>query len=146
MYTCIAWPWSSQEQLTDKCEEYTEAWETILGVPYKFGEEDPNKGLDCSGAIFHVFKKTGRPIPRTTSRKLFVLISDEPKHYEESVCGNLVWFTLSPSRPYGHVGMITNNPPSFWHAGSSTGVTTADIHPENYWEKHFKAVKNALLR
>ena len=37
----------------------------FLGVPYVFGGSDPATGLDCSGLVQLVFRRSGITLPRT---------------------------------------------------------------------------------
>lgn len=108
--------------------------------PYVWGGESVEEGgFDCSGAIFHVQKAIGKPVPRTTSRKYFILASGEEKHYSEAHCGDWIWWTLQGHRPYGHIGQ--HGAKQVWQSGSSTGPTNIEMPSGGYWDRHFEASK-----
>jgi len=54
----------------DDCEKAKELLKINKSVNYQWGGDNPKTGFDCSGLISYVFKYLGKPIPRTTSRKL----------------------------------------------------------------------------
>ncbi|WP_084301821.1 C40 family peptidase [Desulfonatronovibrio hydrogenovorans] len=150
----ILWPWvlllpllfwgchsSSPAQASDLCQDIQEAWLTIEGTPYVWGGNSfAAGGFDCSGAIFKVSKLIGRPVPRTTSQRYYLSTPGPDQHWSEAKCGYVVWWTLQPSRPYGHLGMHIEQP-EFWHSGSSTGPTKATHWRGSYWDRHFEASK-----
>ncbi|NDG89035.1 MAG: peptidoglycan endopeptidase [Gammaproteobacteria bacterium] len=37
----------------------------LLDTPYRFGEETPERGFDCSGLVHYVYGRHGIPLPRT---------------------------------------------------------------------------------
>jgi murein DD-endopeptidase len=107
------------------------------------GESRDEGGYDCSGFVYSVFKKMGQPIPRSTSRKYWILFDGPQGHWQESSCGWLVWFQFSAGRPYGHIGIVIG-PPQFWQSGSSTGPTESTFWADNYWDRHFTGAKEGL--
>jgi len=116
-------------------------WEPIQGFPYVWGgSQVSHKGFDCSGAIHHISKKMGRPIPRTTSVRMYLFFTSSNLHWTEAKCGDLIWFTFTPNRPFGHIGMHSSDN-IFWHSGSSTGPTKAKLLPKGYWDKIFESSK-----
>ena len=48
------------EQVASAASEYT-------GIPYVWGGNDPNKGLDCSGFVKHVYQRVGIELPRLSA-------------------------------------------------------------------------------
>lgn len=123
------------------CDNIIEAWKSIEGYPYVWGgQEIKDGGFDCSGAIYHVSKLIGKPIPRTTSRKYYLTTKGEDNHWSEGNCGWLIWWTFTPDRPYGHIGMHTNQP-DVWQSGSSTGPTEIIMREGGYWDGIFDASK-----
>ena len=124
------------------CEKAIIVWESIVGYDYGWGAESPKEGsFDCSGAIYFVQKQIGKPIPRTTSRKLWILAGGDSKDWSNSTCGDWTFFTLSPDRPKGHVGMITKNP-NFYQSGSSTGPNKEKFIKNNFWDNKHVGTKS----
>jgi len=96
--------------------------------------------LTVRGAIFKVSKLIGKPVPRTTSRKYYLMTEGEDRNWKEAGCGWLIWWTLNPSRPFGHVGMHIEQPHA-WQSGSSTGPVKISLIPGNFWDHKFEASK-----
>lgn len=146
----ISWgcPLSSQQQDSDNvppepdiCTQINVAWRQIEPLPYLWGGDAPGDGgLDCSGAVYHVQKQIGRPVPRTTSARYYMLAAGSPTHWSEAGCGDWVWWTLQPTRPRGHIGMHSVQPAA-WQSGSSTGPTEIALWVNGFWDRHFEASK-----
>jgi len=124
----------------DDCEKAKELLKINKSVNYQWGGDNPKTGFDCSGLISYVFKYLGKPIPRTTSRKLWISIDDNHFHWSNSECLDLVWWTLTPDRPFGHIGIMMKND-NFWHSSSSLGVTGDKFIINTYWDKNFEGCK-----
>lgn len=124
-----------------KCEKILQIWEAIEPYEYVWGGESKGEGgFDCSGAIYHVQKRIGEPVPRTTSKKYNLLAEGEPKHWEKGSCGDWIWWTFSADRPYGHIGMHID-PVEVWQSGSSTGPTEIKMWEGGYWDGIFEETK-----
>ena len=142
---CLACPLSSQPR-PSSCERIKAAWKAIDPLPYVWGGESRHEGgVDCSGAIFNVQKRIGRPVPRTTARKYFVLASGERKGWREAGCGDWIWWTFKPSRPHGHIGMHVELP-FVWQSGSSTGPERELLFEGGFWDRYFDGSKSVGLQ
>jgi murein DD-endopeptidase len=76
-----------------------------LGVPYRYGGDDPGRGFDCSGLVAYVHGREGIPVPRTAAAQF---AAAEPVPRDELRAGDLVFFRLVPrSRAVTHVGVYT---------------------------------------
>ncbi len=127
------------------CSDRVAAWQSIKGYPYVWGGESVEEGgFDCSGAIYAVQKRIGQPVPRTTSRKMAILADGKRKHWSEGSCGDWIWWTFSPDRPFGHIGMQINATRA-WQSGSSTGPTPETLFRGSYWDKNFEVTKAPQL-
>lgn len=123
----------------DSCGQLKTTCKTLENAPYVWGGTK-RSGVDCSGAIYYIAKRIGQPIPRITSRKLWVITSSRATHWNKASCGYLVWWQFSVDRPYGHVGVMVENT-SFWQAGSSTGFVRRKFEAGKYWDRIFKGSK-----
>jgi cell wall-associated NlpC family hydrolase len=75
----------------------------LIGIPYKWGGNTPSSGLDCSGFIRYVFKKSlGITLPRTAN-EMAMLGKKIP--FNQLQPGDLVFFKTHGGRPITHVGM-----------------------------------------
>ena len=116
---------------------------------YVWGAYDPNKltydtkakawkrGLDCSGFVYWAGRKAAIPgIRRTTS---FDMGHGGSGWLGDTLLGGLrdakstdiMFWTLSKDRPYGHVGVLLHNPktgfPGVTHASGSRGVVMDEV-------------------
>ncbi|MCC2626164.1 MAG: peptidoglycan endopeptidase [Burkholderiales bacterium] len=79
----------------------------LIGIPYKWGGNTPSSGLDCSGFIRYVFKKSlGITLPRTAN-EMAMLGKKIP--FDQLQPGDLVFFKTHSGRPITHVGMYLGN-------------------------------------
>ena len=109
-----------------------------LGIRYRFYGTD-DKGYDCSGFVWRVFKEAGIDFERVAARSLWQQLpevsGDEIKQF-----GTLVFFN-----DLKHVGIVRDTE-TFYHASTSKGVTISNF--AGYWEKRitgFRRVPLALL-
>lgn len=144
----LAWHWLSlvpvsssqgENESNIQCQDIWEAWNLIEGFDYVWGgDSKEDGGFDCSGAIYKVSKLIGEPVPRTTSKKYYLSTKGPDMHWGEADCGYVIWWTLDPSRPYGHLGMHYEQP-TVWHSGSSTGPTRERMWKSGYWDEYFES-------
>lgn len=104
-----------------------------IGVPYVYGGTTAS-GLDCSGFTKLVFKQLGYEINRTAAAQYKQGTSVSKSNLQ---AGDLVFFNTLGG--VSHVG-ISLGGSKFIHAGSSTGVTVADIN-SSYWAKKYVGAK-----
>ncbi|MEO5909961.1 MAG: C40 family peptidase [Pelobium sp.] len=116
---------------------------TLEGVPYIYGEQDPEKGFDNSSYVNYVFQHFQIEVPRHTTEfaktgKQIPMASAGP--------GDLILFSSSETvkNTVNHVGIITTEkgkPISFIHAtsGKRKGVVVTNMN--SYYQKRIIAVK-----
>jgi len=89
-------------------------WTTFLeklGPPYNWGKALGPSGGDCSGQLYWVAHKSGLPFLRTTSLQMWygAWPGVQVKDWYKSEFPNLVFFTFTSKRPFGHVGVVRKN-------------------------------------
>jgi cell wall-associated NlpC family hydrolase len=105
----------------------------LIGIPYRWGGNNPDGGFDCSGLIHYVFASTrGKKIPRTTAEmpKVSSLVEDAPL-----APGDLVFFNTLGS-PYSHVGIYVGKG-RFVHAPNAGGTVRLEQLQTPYWSNRF---------
>ncbi len=114
---------------------------SMIGTPYKFGGNNPEKGMDCSAFVKHVYKESADiTLPRSAR---------EMSHEGQAVArndlepGDLVFFNTR-KRPNSHVGIYAGNG-EFIHASSSrTKEVTISRLDQSYWAKRFNGARRVL--
>lgn len=114
---------------------------SMIGTPYKFGSNNPSKGLDCSGFVKYVYKESADiSLPRTArdmSKEGQAIARDELEP------GDLVFFNTR-QRPNSHVGIYAGNG-EFVHASSShTKQVTVSRLDQKYWATRFNGARRIL--
>src|SRR5699024_1833277 len=107
---------------------------SMIGTPYVWGGASPS-GFDCSGFIHWAFKESGNDMGRLSTDGYYnrSYMIDSPQ------VGDLVFFEGTYRSGISHMGIYLGNN-QFIHAGSSTGVTIANLN-NSYWSKHFHSFK-----
>jgi cell wall-associated NlpC family hydrolase len=114
---------------------------SMIGTPYKFGGSKPEKGMDCSGFVRHVYKESSDiSLPRTAKD-----MSQKGQEVSESDLkpGDLVFFNTR-KKPFSHVGIYAGNG-EFVHASSqrSKQVTVSRLR-DTYWSSRFNGARRVL--
>ncbi|BEV70793.1 MULTISPECIES: C40 family peptidase [unclassified Paludibacterium] len=110
---------------------------SLMGVAYRFGGSNPSTGLDCSGFIQYVFKKSLKVnLPRTAAGMARV---GRSVNKTELMPGDLVFFNTR-GFSYSHVGIYLGNG-KFIHA-PRTGKTieVAQLN-QSYWVSHYNGAR-----
>jgi cell wall-associated NlpC family hydrolase len=114
-----------------------------LGTPYCRGSVDPEKGFDCSGFVWFVFKEFHIKVPRSSREYQFLGKALRP---EEFRVGDILVFYGYRDRNYiGHVGIIceANGMKSrFIHASSGKAycVTISGLDSDEYRHRFYKCI------
>lgn len=111
---------------------------SLIGTPYKMGGSTPDKGLDCSGFVRHVYKNTaGVSLPHNAKQ---MSQNGETVKKDELKPGDLVFFNTL-KRPFSHVGIYKGNG-QFIHASSrkQKAVTVSNMN-DSYWAKRFNGAR-----
>src|SRR5690625_314167 len=122
------------EDVSYNVDKLLNAAQSMLGVKYVWGGQTA-AGFDCSGFIHFAYNKAGMKSSRTSTDVYFnrFYYVDQPKIV------NLVFFKNTYRSGISHMGIYIGNN-EFIHAGTSTGVTIANLN-NSYWKKHFDSFK-----
>lgn len=137
-------PIQAEETLSDsvtaKAKPLLKAF-SMIGTPYKFGSNNPEKGLDCSGFVKYIYKETADvSLPRSAKD-----MSKEGRAVarEELEPGDLVFFNTR-KQPNSHVGIYAGNG-EFVHASSTrTKQVTVSRMDQKYWASRFDGARRVL--
>lgn len=105
---------------------------STIGVPYRWGGNNPREGFDCSGLMKFVHKQaTGMSIPRTAAKQRD---TSRTISYKELQPGDMLFFKTG-SRT-NHVGVYVGNR-QFVHAPSGGKRVKISSMDSDYWYKRF---------
>lgn len=110
---------------------------SLMGVAYRFGGSSPETGLDCSGFIQYVFRKSLRVnLPRTSAE---MARAGREIDRSELAPGDLVFYNTRGFK-YSHVGLYMGGG-KFIHSprtGKSVEVVSMS---SNYWVQRFNGAR-----
>jgi cell wall-associated NlpC family hydrolase len=111
-----------------------------IGKPYRYAQESPRRGFDCSGLTYWTFKNHADPnIARTSSDQWRMRKRNSYKAIwkrRNLEIGDLVFFDTGSGR-VGHVGIYIGRK-RFVHSSSSRGgVRTDSMLDKYYWKPRF---------
>lgn len=109
---------------------------SFQGIPYRWGEETPERGFDCSGFVQYVYGRYGVPLPRTAYE---MAMSLPPVDEGRVRPGDLVFFNTT-GHPYSHVGIYIGRD-RFVHASSAKGEVLVSPLDAPYWSDHFLGLR-----
>ena len=113
---------------------------SFLGVNYKWGSSNPERGFDCSGLVTHVFQQVaGMVLPRNSQSMSKV---GEKIDKVDLRPGDLVFFNTR-RQPNSHVGIYIGDE-LFVHAPSRGGEVEISDMQESYWKKRFNGARRLL--
>lgn len=113
---------------------------SMQGKPYVMGGETPREGFDCSGLVYHVFRRFNFELPRNA-----IVMAQElpPIPLTALQAADLVFFNTQGTR-YGHVGIYLGDG-RFVHAPSPrTGRVIISSISNAYWSEHLVAARRPL--
>jgi cell wall-associated NlpC family hydrolase len=105
----------------------------LVGVPYRYGGNNPNGGFDCSGLITYVYNKSANiKLPRTIQE-----MSSRGQSVDSGppAPGDLVFFNTTGAK-YSHAGIYVGQG-RFVHAPSAGGTVRLEYITTPYWAARF---------
>jgi cell wall-associated NlpC family hydrolase len=128
-------------------ERYTNAAQDVIlqglklvGVRYRWGGNDEDSGLDCSGFVRLVFKdSTGTSLPRTARE-----MSEVGQQVDASQLkpGDLVFFNTM-RRTFSHVGIYLGDN-HFLHAPRKGAEVRVESMESSYWMNRYNGARRIL--
>jgi hypothetical protein len=112
----------------------------FIGVPYRYGGEDPERGFDCSGFVRHVFRGVpGVDLPRTSAA-----MSRSGRRVDRAALapGDLVFFNTL-GRQFSHVGIYLGDG-RFVHAPAQRGQVRIETMNETYWRVRYNGARRLI--
>src|SRR5690625_5034708 len=122
------------EDVSYNVDNLVKAANSMLGVKYVWGGQT-SSGFDCSGFIHYAYNEAGRTGARLSTDGYY----DRSYEVDKPQIGDLVFFSGTYRSGISHMGIYIGNN-EFIHAGTSTGVTIANLD-NSYWSKHFDSFK-----
>jgi cell wall-associated NlpC family hydrolase len=126
-------PASSQAVLMSIVEQAV----TMIGIPYHWGGNDPDEGLDCSGFVRYVYRNTtGLLLPRQSAQisKTGSAVAKPDLHP-----GDLVFFD-TPRGPATHVGIYMGDH-RFIHAPKTGAYIRVESMTSPYWASRYHGAR-----
>jgi len=112
-----------------------ESARSLMGIPYVWGGTS-ERGLDCSGLTYLVYKMNGINLPRDGFPQYKSNIKIKKSELKP---GDLVFFQTFKKGP-SHVGIYSGSG-RFIHASSSKGVTESSLSEPYFKNRYYGAVR-----
>jgi cell wall-associated NlpC family hydrolase len=113
----------------------------LLGVPYQFGGNDAQTGLDCSGLVRLVYEESlGKILPRRAAEQA---AATDAIDRSELKPGDLVFFNTM-RRAFSHVGIYVGEG-KFIHAPRSGAQVRIEDMRTSYWNTRFNGARRVPL-
>lgn len=108
------------------------------GTPYKWGGNDPTKGIDCSGFVKYLYGQIGINLPRTAAEQ--VNVGTPVTKFEDLQAGDRLYFWDGKRNKIGHTGIYLGNG-YFVHSSSGNHGVATDYLGEQKWLKILVAAR-----
>ena len=113
----------------------------LLGVPYRYGGNSVESGLDCSGLVRLVFEQSvGKVLPRRAADQAAATVAIDSRDLKP---GDLVFFNTM-RRAFSHVGIYVGEG-KFVHAPSTGGRVRVEDMRTKYWSTRFNGARRVPL-
>ena len=109
-----------------------------LGTPYKWGGNNLQGGVDCSGFVKQLFGQVGLALPRTAAEQ--VKYGTPVTNLENLLSGDRLYFWDAKRGKIGHTGIYLGNG-FFTHASSGRGKVATDYLGQQKWLKILVAAR-----
>lgn len=103
-----------------------------IGTPYKWGGNDLERGIDCSGFVKKMYGMIGESLPRTAAEQ--ALVGTPVTRFEDLIAGDRLYFWDNKRGKIGHTGVYLGNG-YFVHSSSSNRGISTDYIGDPKWKK-----------
>jgi len=108
-----------------------------LGVRYRWGGNDPQRGFDCSGLVVYAARQSlGLHLPRTAATQARTGFAVKKSELQ---AGDLVFFNTRGAR-YSHVGIYAGDG-KFIHAPRTGAVVRVESMQSSYWRNRYTGAR-----
>jgi len=107
---------------TSMGDEVVQVAETYQGIPYLWGGTDPERGLDCSGFVQHVYRQFGIELPRVSRDQ--ARQGTEVPSIDQARPGDLVAF----GEPVDHIAIYVGDGKIIHAPRTGDVVRITDMH------------------
>lgn len=133
-------PLSFLERYTNAAQDVILQGLKLVGIRYRWGGNNEDSGLDCSGFVRLVFKDSiGALLPRTAKE-----MSEVGQQIDSSQLkpGDLVFFNTM-RRTFSHVGIYLGDN-YFMHAPRAGAEVRVESMESSYWVKRYNGARRIL--
>lgn len=102
----------------------------FVGTPYKWGGNDINNGIDCSGFVKKLYGMVGVDLPRTAAEQ--ALVGQPITRLEDLQPGDRLYFYEKKRNKIGHTGMYLGNG-YFVHSSRGHNGVATDYLGQTKW-------------
>jgi len=102
----------------------------FVGTPYKWGGNDINNGIDCSGFVKKLYGMVGVDLPRTAAEQ--ALVGQPITRLEDLQPGDRLYFWENKRGKIGHTGMYLGNG-YFVHSSRGHNGVATDYLGQQKW-------------
>lgn len=103
----------------------------FTGTPYKWGGNDPNRGIDCSGFVKFLYGKIGMSLPRTAAEQ--ALVGQPITRLEDLQPGDRLYFWDKKRGKIGHTGIYLGR--GYFQHSSGKGVGADPLGTQKWLSK-----------
>jgi cell wall-associated NlpC family hydrolase len=103
-----------------------------IGTPYKWGGNDINRGIDCSGFVKKLYGVIGKNLPRTAAEQ--AKVGTPIYRLEDLRPGDRLYFYSASRKKIGHTGIYLGQG-NFVHSSSTHKGVATDVLMKPKWLK-----------
>lgn len=127
------------QPIDDKRIEFIGRALSFIGIPYRWGGNNPKQGFDCSGLVQYSLNDLGINTPRTAAEQQKTA---SKKNIDELLPGDLIFFRIKHRRT-DHVAIYVGGGDFIHSPKPGQAVRTESLH-QGYWKKRFVGVGSYL--